>query len=207
MARLGRRIEAVDHDLALRWIVQFVLYAIVARNAIALGNVERALAERDSIRRVEALENGLDLALAVSINHRVHVLGEAVAHEHGALVAERERARLGNAIDPDFHLESCRHFQLVDRKPARRPACHLRRKRVQGRLRLLWWTALLPRWRCGRCGRLRRRSCRWGWLRERRRGCDEPRAGKRRCNQKASRYGRHGMSSFSRCLLSSKGRS
>src|SRR5438105_12928432 len=127
MAGLSLRIEAVDYNLGLRRIVQLVLDAVVACYSIALGDVERALAERDSVRRVEALENGLDLALAAAIDHRVNVLSEAVAHEHRALVAERERARLGNAIGPDFHLESRRHFQLVDRKLARRSACHLRR--------------------------------------------------------------------------------
>src|SRR6266446_5582913 len=58
MAGLSRRVEAVDDDLGLRRIVQLVLDAVVTRDAIALGDVERALVERDSVRGVEALENG-----------------------------------------------------------------------------------------------------------------------------------------------------
>src|SRR5262245_7432502 len=50
VARLLFRIEAVDHDLRLRRIVELVLEAVVARNAVALGDVERALVEGDSVR-------------------------------------------------------------------------------------------------------------------------------------------------------------
>src|SRR5207344_1785083 len=127
VAGLSRWIEVIDDDLALGWIIQFVLDAVVARDAIALGDEERALAERDTVRRVEALEDGLDFALAATIDDCVDVLREAVAHEHRALVAERERTRLGNAVNPHFHLESRRHLEFVDRQLACRSAGHLRR--------------------------------------------------------------------------------
>src|SRR4029077_14909725 len=108
MAGFYRRIEIVDHDLGLRGIIELVLDPVVTRDAIALSNVEAALTERDSVWGVEAFENRLDLALTTTIDDRVHVLCEAIAHEHRALVAERERACLGNAIGPHFHLESRR---------------------------------------------------------------------------------------------------
>ncbi len=95
MSGLGRRIEVVDHDFPLGRIVQAALDAVVARDAPALGDVERALAERHAVGRLHALEDLLHLALAAAIDDGINVGEIAVADEHGAVVAEGERARLG----------------------------------------------------------------------------------------------------------------
>ena len=74
VAGLLLRIEVVDHDLGLGRIVEPVLDAVVARDAVALGDVQRALAERDAVGRVQALQDRLDLALAAVVDDRVDVL-------------------------------------------------------------------------------------------------------------------------------------
>jgi len=51
MAGLRRRIEVVDHDFRLGRIVEAVFNAIVARDAVPLGDEQRALAERDAVGR------------------------------------------------------------------------------------------------------------------------------------------------------------
>jgi len=56
VARGALRIEVVDHHLALGGAVELVLDAVVARDAAALGDVQRSLAERDAVRRVQAFE-------------------------------------------------------------------------------------------------------------------------------------------------------
>jgi hypothetical protein len=108
-----------------------VLDAFVAGDAVALGDVQRALAEDDAIGRIHALQDRLHFALAAAVDHRVDVLRNPVADEYRALVAERERTRLGHAVGPDLDLEAGRHLESVDRQVLGRAAGQVRRERVQ----------------------------------------------------------------------------
>jgi hypothetical protein len=53
VAGLLRGIEVVDHDARLRRAGELVLDAVVRRDAVALGDVERAVLEGDAVRRVQ----------------------------------------------------------------------------------------------------------------------------------------------------------
>jgi hypothetical protein len=145
VAGLVRRIEVVDHDLRLGRVVEPILDALVGGDAMPLGDVERALAERHAVGRVQALEHLGDGALAVLVDDRVDVLEVAVADEHRPLVAQRQRARLGDAVGVHLDLEPGRHLELVERQLARRTAGEDWRDRVQRRAVLIGRAALLPR--------------------------------------------------------------
>src|SRR5204862_2182855 len=91
------------HDalpICFRRVVQAALDAVVTRDAVALGDVERAPAEHDPVRRIEPLEQGLHLALAAAVDDSIDVLQLASAHEHRAFAAERHGARSGEAVNP-----------------------------------------------------------------------------------------------------------
>ncbi len=148
MPRRAAGIEIVDHHLALARTVELALDPVVARDAPALRDIQRALAEGDAVGRVEAAQDGLHLALAAAADHRVDVLRVAVADEQRALVAHRHRASLGNAIDPYLDLEARRHLERVDRQVLGRAPGHVGREGMQSRLRQRGRLALLPRgWR------------------------------------------------------------
>ena len=142
-------VEVVDHDTPFARIVEPGLDVVVAGDAVAFGHIQRALVEDDAVGRLLALEDGLDLALAGVVDDGIHVRQVAVADEHRALVAQRQGARFGDAVDPDLDLESFRHAQLVDRQFAGRAAGQVRGEGVQGGFFLLRRHALFP----GRRGR------------------------------------------------------
>ncbi len=160
MAWLVLWIEAVDDDLGRGRIVELVLDAVVARDAMVLGDVQRALAEDDTVRRLHALEQGLHFALAAAVDDRVNLFQLASADEHRALVAEGHGTRAGRALGPDLDLESGRDLELVDGKLLRRLAGDFDGEWVQSRFLLLRAAPLLPRGRScrGRCLSLRERN-------------------------------------------------
>src|SRR6185436_13847771 len=96
--------------------IELALDAVVARDAAALGDVQRTFVEDDAVRRIEAFQDRLDLALAALVGHRIDVLRVAVADEHRAVVAERERARFGDAVHPGLDLEAARNLERVERQ-------------------------------------------------------------------------------------------
>ena len=175
MAGLLRRVEVVDHHPRLRRAGEPVLDAFVGGDAVALGDVERAVVEGDAVRRVEAAQHLGDGALAALVDDRVDVLQVAVADEHRSLVAERERARLGDAIGVDLDLEAGRDLELVERQLAGGAAGEDGGEGVEGRRGLVGRATLLPRWRRRRRrrrpareqrpqGRRRRRARRRRWI-------------------------------------------
>src|SRR5262249_1456791 len=76
---------AVDDGRASR-IVELVLDVFELGDAGAFGDVERALVEGEAIRSVEARCDDLHLALTVALDDRVHLVEQAIADEHRALV-------------------------------------------------------------------------------------------------------------------------
>ncbi len=100
---------------------------------------------------MEAGGNHLHLALAVLGDDGVHLVLHAARDENGSLVAESQRARVGNAGRIDLDLEAVLDLELVERKLVRRGRQRRRRDGRQlgvgdGRRH-----ALLPRrWRLGR---------------------------------------------------------
>ena len=144
VAGLLRGIEVVDHHLRLGRVGEPVLDALVGRDAVALGHVERAVVEGDAVRRVQALEDLEDRALAVAVDDRVDVLQVAVADEDRALVAEGERARLGDAVGVDLDLEAGGELELVERELAGGAAGEDGGEGVEGGGGLVGGAALLP---------------------------------------------------------------
>src|SRR5207344_1503449 len=77
----------------------------------AFGDIERAIVERESVRTIETGGDDLGLAPAAPLDDRIDLVAIAVAHEHGAFVAEPERARVGQSADVDLDLEARRQLQ------------------------------------------------------------------------------------------------
>ena len=77
----------------------------------AFGDVERAVVEGETVRTIEAGGDDLGLALAAPLDDRIDLVAIAVAHEHGALVAEAERARVRQSADVDLDPEARRQLQ------------------------------------------------------------------------------------------------
>ena len=151
VAGLVVRVEAVDDDLGFGRIVELALDAVVTRDAVMLGNVERAFIEYDSVGGLEAFEQGLHLALAAVVDDRVHLLELSCANEHGPFVAQRERTRSRETLRPHLHFEAGRHLELVDREILRGFSGHFDCERMQRGFALFRFHPLLPRRR--RCGR------------------------------------------------------
>src|SRR5262249_32952898 len=84
---------AVD-DHGLRRVVEIVLDSFELGNLGAFGNVERAVVERQPIGSVQARGDDFDLTFAILIDDRIDLIEHAVTDEHGALIAEPQRARI-----------------------------------------------------------------------------------------------------------------
>ena len=108
--------QTVEDDGRLRRIVEIVLDLVDLRELGQLHDVERAVLEGDAVRAVEPRGDDLHLALAALVDDGIDLVLQPRAHEHGALVAERERAGVGHAAGIDLDLESLRSLELVDRQ-------------------------------------------------------------------------------------------
>src|SRR5262245_12594524 len=161
---------AVDDD-GLRRVVEVILDLFELGNLGAFGNVERAVVEGETVRPVQARGDDFYLPLAVLVDNRIDLVEDAVADEHGTLITESQRARIGDPTGIDLDLKPLGQLEL-----RRRQLVWRRRERR------LWGTAQLggdlgvgnvgtPRHR----GRLRLHgghlSRRARGLLERRRGC------------------------------------
>src|SRR5215468_7748708 len=76
----------VDHRKFGR-VVEVVLDLLRLRDLRQLGDVERAVLEREAVRSIETRVEHLDLALAVLLDDGMHLVDQAAADEHSALVA------------------------------------------------------------------------------------------------------------------------
>src|SRR5262249_956057 len=82
---------AVD-DVRLRRLVEVVLDFFEFRPLRAFGDVERAVLEGEAVRSVETGGDDESFAFAAARDHGIDLVAVAVADEHGALVAEPQRA-------------------------------------------------------------------------------------------------------------------
>jgi hypothetical protein len=105
----------------LRRIVEIVLDLVDLRQLRQFHDVERAVLEGDAVRPVEPRGDDLHLALAALVDDGIDLVLQPRANEHGALVAERERARIRHAAGIDLDLEALRHLDLVERQLVGRP--------------------------------------------------------------------------------------
>ncbi len=106
-----------------------ILDVVDLRDLRQLGDVERAVVERDAAGAKEPGEERLRLALAVLVGDRIDLVGDARADEHRALVADPQRARVGHAAGIDFDLEILGRLQLCDRQLVGRGRDRQRRHR------------------------------------------------------------------------------
>src|SRR3989475_12344271 len=96
---------AVDDDW-LRRVVEVVLDLVELGNLGAFGDVERAVEERESVRPIQAGGDDFCLAFAVLVDNCIDLVEDAVADEHGALVAEPQRACIGDTTSIDLDLKT-----------------------------------------------------------------------------------------------------
>jgi hypothetical protein len=68
---IGRHV-VIDHD-GLRHTVEVGLSVVVAQQLVDVDDIRRAIAESEAGRHVQALEDGLDLALSTLIGDGIDV--------------------------------------------------------------------------------------------------------------------------------------
>jgi len=136
----------VDHH-RLRRVVEVFLDLLDLRNLGKFGDVERAVVEGQSIRSIETGCDDLDLAFAALVDDSVHLVLEAAADKHRALIADPHGTCIVNAAGVELDLEASRQGQLVGGKLVSRGRDRRRRDRREfHRAALLGRPALGP-WR------------------------------------------------------------
>src|SRR5512146_2947601 len=98
---------AVD-DYRLGRILQVIFDLFELGNLGAFGDVERAVVKGQTVWPGQSRGDDLRFAFAVSVDDSIDLVENSVADEHGALIAEPQRAGIGNAAGIDFHSESFR---------------------------------------------------------------------------------------------------
>ena len=101
----------VEHH-RLAGVVELVLDAVVALDLLVRREVERALVEFDAGGELGLVDDGLRLAVALLGNGIDLVADEQRAHEHRALGALAQRARIEHARGPGLDLEARRQLEL-----------------------------------------------------------------------------------------------
>ena len=126
---VGRELVVDHHRLGRR--LQVRLDVVVAQDAVDLGDVEVAVAERDAVRHVEAAverQHAVGLLVAVVVEHRVDVAEPAGADEERPVRTQRQLPRVRDVGRVDLDGEAVRQGQLVELRTAvlggerRRPA-------------------------------------------------------------------------------------
>src|SRR5581483_7923645 len=87
-----------------------------AQHAAVFDDVQRTLVQCDAIRSCETggdRENLVRALVMVAIEKRVNLAGVARAHVNGAVVTERERARVLDAIGINTYGETRRQTDLI----------------------------------------------------------------------------------------------
>src|SRR5262249_30868213 len=112
--------QRVVHHLHLRRAVQIAFDTFHLGDAVNLGDVQRAVLERDAVRQVEAFGDRLHLARGAFVDHGVDVAGHTAGYEQRALVAPGHGPRVVDAAGPELDLEALRHLDLADGDLARR---------------------------------------------------------------------------------------
>src|SRR6516225_1452380 len=108
--------QIAQDDGGLGWVVEVVLDLLNLGDLIKLGDVERALVEGYAVRPIETRCNYLHLALAVFRDDGVDLVLHAARDENRSLVAEPQRACVGNAGRIDLNLEAGLDLQFVERQ-------------------------------------------------------------------------------------------
>ena len=107
MRPLGR--EAVVDDDRSGGILKTTLDAVVSQNPIHLGDIERAVSERDAVRHIQPAGDGDDLVrvvVLVAVEHGVDVSGLSRAHEQRAAGRPGHGPRVGHVRRVDLDRES-----------------------------------------------------------------------------------------------------
>src|SRR4029453_4529977 len=94
----------VDDDRLGR-IVEVALDVVEPRNLRALGPVERAFVESQTVRTVQAGGDYFHLALSIPVHDGIDLVEQPVAPENGAFVGEAQRARVRNPARIELDLE------------------------------------------------------------------------------------------------------
>src|SRR5262249_54424536 len=106
---------AVD-DHGLRRVVEVVLDFFQLGNLSAFGDVERAVEECEAVRPIQAGGDDFNLTFAALVDDRIDLVEDAVADEHGPLVTEPQRARIGDTTGIDLDLKTLGQLELRGRQ-------------------------------------------------------------------------------------------
>ena len=107
---------AIGDDHGLRPRVEPRLDIVEAQNAVHFGDIKRSVLERHAVRYPEARGERDDLhGFRVAIAHGVYPVGAGAAEEH-VVLAQRERARIGNSVGEDADLEAGRELDALERQ-------------------------------------------------------------------------------------------
>src|SRR5262249_53816395 len=85
-------------------------------NLGAFGDVERTVEECETVWPVQAGGDDLSLTFAVLVDDRIDLIEDAVADEHGTLVTEPQRARIGDTAGIDLDLKTLGQLELRGRQ-------------------------------------------------------------------------------------------
>jgi len=96
-------------------VVEVVLDLLNLRNLGELGDVEGAVGESEAVRAIESRVERLDLASARLLVDGVHLVKEAGADKHGALVALAQGTRIRDTACIDLDLKTLGCLELRDR--------------------------------------------------------------------------------------------
>ena len=114
--------QFVEYDDWLWRGLQIGFDLIEAQDAADFGHVQRTIANGYTVRRVQAPGDGDDLvhlAVPICIHQRMDRAFRARAHEHRAPGAQRQRARVFDALRIDLDLEAGRQPEALDGRGGR----------------------------------------------------------------------------------------
>src|SRR5581483_2494502 len=121
-------------DLAFAELVEIVFGVVIPDQLVDVDDIERAILESEAgwHRRIEALEDGLDLFLAVVVLDGIDVAETKPADKERALIAPGHLPRSQNAGRINFDLEARRQLDLLEACREFRIGCTGRRSRFRG---------------------------------------------------------------------------
>src|SRR5438445_9669759 len=93
---------------------------VEAQDAVHFGDIERAVAQGHAVRHTQARGERDDLrGFRVAVAHRVDSAAGLRADEEHVVLAQRQRARVGNAVGEDADLEAGGKLDAFDRQALR----------------------------------------------------------------------------------------
>ena len=104
--------QIVVKDDGFTRIVEVALDFFQLRHPGTFADIERAVMKGDAVRSIEPRRDHLCLSFSVAFDNRIYLIEHPVADEYGSLVADPQRARIGDTAGVDVDLKSFGEFKL-----------------------------------------------------------------------------------------------